>query len=256
MIRILSTLVSVSCLAVIAGASANRLEFYFSTQGDLSAIPAEYTNQTVPVVAIGQKAYLWVYVQGTAARWCQVSLKFNGPTCTGGLMYDPEIDFDGDPVFRRWNIGGDKNPVGDNLVRMVGIPVGYDTGLGFNFVPGDPPDGDPIQVGAPDNPGTTRHFLLGEMQFSTEGSIFMAVGTGFIIKMGTADPPTDDIYFGFTEPNPGVKEHITKANGDLAYGSDVGASTATPDLYIIPEPAGVLMLLVAALLRSWRRSNA
>ncbi len=253
----ITTSVGCVCLfAAMANAAANRLEFYFSTQGDLSAIPAEYTAKINPTIGIGQKAYLWAYVQGSTTRWTEVSFKFDGPTCTGGLMYDPATYDPDDPTvcwWRRWNVGGDKNPIGDNFVNMVGVPIECESGLGKNFTPGNPPDGDYLTVGAPDNPGTTRHFLIGEMQFSATGSVFIKVGSGFILKSGGANPPTDDIYFGFSEPAPGSKEHILKAGGQLAYGTDVGASTATADLYIIPEPAGLLMLMLGAMMPCGRR---
>jgi hypothetical protein len=232
--RTIALAACLSAFALVADAAANRLEFYFSTQGDLSGIPAEYVAKSIPTIVPGQKVYLWTYVQGTASRWGDVSLKFAGPVCTGGLMYDPVTYDPDDPtivLWRRWNLGGDKDPVGDNYVRMVAVP-NPQTGLGDATL-------DYLCT------GTTRHFLIGEMQFNTSGSIFMAVGTYFILKMGTANPPTDDIYFGFSEPAPGTKEHIVKANGQLAYGTDIGASTPTPDLYIIPEPAAWLVVVIA-----------
>jgi len=227
---------------MVANAAANRIEFYFSTSDSLAAIPAEYAAKTIPTVDVGQKAYLWAYVQSSSIQWSVVSISFAGSPCTSGVMYEPvtwSIDDPTQSYWRRWNVDTDVNPIGDNFVHMVGVPGnGGVTGLGKNFAPAPdeetPADGDYLTVGAPDNPGTTRHFLIGEIDFGAPGQVYMNVGAGFIIKIGTSKPPTDDIYFGF---GGGAKEHILLGGGPaLAYGSDVGASTLTPDLYVIPEP--------------------
>ncbi len=238
-----SNMVAVGCMcffAAIAHATANRLEFYFSKQGDVSQIPAEYTNASTPYAAIGETVYLWAYVQGDSTRWLQLSLIFAGPPITGGQMYDPILTGpDMEVIWARWNDGGIKDPVG-NYINLTGVPLPPVTGLG-----------DAAQDYL--STGSTRHFLIGEVKFGSEGAVFLTVGTGFIIKSGTANPPTDDIYFGFSAPPGGVKEHIVKSDGLLAYGSDVGADTLTPDLYVIPEPAGIVMLAIAAVVR--RRSE-
>jgi hypothetical protein len=220
--------------AMVANAAVNRIEFYFSKQSTVTGIPAEYTAGTVPTVAIGEKAYLWAYVQGTSARWSYVSLYFNGAPCTSGTMYDPFSTDPDDPettLWRRWSNGVDLNPIGDNVVNMVGVPVSPVSGLGD---------------GTNDYLSTARHFLLGEVDFGEAGNVYLNVGAGFIVKVGTGNPPTDDIYFGFAG-GAGSKEHIVKQSGGLAYGSDVGASTATADLYVIPEPASLLLIGIAGL---------
>ena len=232
-------------LAASASANANRIEFYFSTSGSLDAIPSEYTAETVPTINIGDTGYLWAYVQGSTVRWMNVAIEFDGPTITGGQAYDPVTYWQGEPVWRRWNQAGDKDPADDNYINCPGVPEVPVSGLGKDYHPSDPPEGDYLTVGAPDNPGTTRHFLIAEMQFGATGSVFLKVGAGFILKDSTSNPPTDDIYFGFGD---GVKEHIVKGDPPvLAYGSDVGASTPTPDLYVVPEPANVLLIGLAAL---------
>ncbi len=249
--KIIAVTLCLCAFAVSASAVANRIEFYFSTSGSLDAIPTEYTNKTVPTVNVGEKAYLWAYVQGSTVRWTEVSLYFAGPVVTSGVMYDPATYLPDDPTtlyWSRWNAGGDKDPIGDNFVNMVGVPVDPVSGLGKNYVPAPdeftPADGDWLTVGAPLSPGTTRHFLIGEVDFGDVGDVYLNVGSGFIVKSGTGNPPTDDIYFGF---GGGVKEHIMTSGGLLAYGSDVGASTATPDLYVIPEPASLLLICLAGL---------
>ena len=230
--KIIAVVLCLSAFAMVASATANRIEFYFSKNNQLGSIPTEYTGGTVPTINIGETAYLWAYVQGTAARWSAVAVIFNGPAITNGFAYDPiTTDPDsGDVVWRRWNDGGIKNAVG-NYLNLVGVPVSPVTGLGDATQ-------DTLCT------GTTRHFLIGEMQFGSAGSVFLNVGTGFIIKVGTSNPPTDDIYFGF---GTGGKEHIVKAGGALAYGSDVGASTATADLFVVPEPASLLLIGLAGL---------
>lgn len=244
--KIIAVVLCLSAFAMVASAAANRIEFYFSKQGTLDQIPAEYSSKEVPSVNTGETAYLWAYVQGSTIRWVAVSMLFSGPAIIGGSMYEPWTPNPDDPTipyWARWNNGGDVNPVGDNFVNLVGVPVDPVSGLGKNFTPGDPPEGDYLTVGAPNGPGTTRHFLIGEIQFGSVGDVYVQVGTGFIIKAGTSNPPTDDIYFGF---GAGATEHIVKADGvTLAYGSDVGAATATADLFVVPEPASLLLIGLA-----------
>jgi len=248
--KIIAVVLCLSAFAMVANAAVNRIEFYFSATDSLAGIPAEYTAKTIPTVALNQKAYLWAYVQSSSIQWSAVSVKFAGPAVTAGVMYEPVTWSPDDPTvsyWRRWNVGTDVIPVGDNQVEMVGVPGGGGvTGLGKNFSPGDPPDGDYLTPGAPGGAGTTRHFLIGEVSYANAGAVNLQVGDGFIIKIGTSKPPTDDIYFGFG-PNSTDKEHIVLAGGALAYGSDVGAGTATPDLYVVPEPASLLLIGLAGL---------
>ncbi len=73
----------------------------------------------------------------------------------------------------------------------------------------------------------------------------LSVGTGFDIANAGSNPSSDDVYPGFAE---GAEEHIVwRSPPVLAYGSSVGASTATPDLFVVPEPAGVMLIGVVVL---------
>jgi len=112
----------------------------------------------------------------------------------------------GAPITRRWETSSDFNPVPDDLINLVAVVA---AGLGE---PADPLH----YFDAANNRG---HYVLGELSFSTPAEVRMFAGGGGITRKGGGT--REIVIFGRGGPN-------------------------DPDLYVVPEPTGLLLLGIAA----------
>lgn len=217
------------CLSLLAvAANAAPIQFYFSTQGTVGGVPAEYAAGTTPTVETGETVYLWA-ASTYPDVWNGVGMQFgsNSPTfdVTSGVMYNPTQKGWG----TRWEAGSDFDPVPDDLITLVGVTT---KGLGAY--------GDPLQYEADLGGGVfVEHTLVGELDFSAFDGLsnivevyLEASGQGITLQGGTTQ---EEVYFGF-------------GDGPIVNSADQGTRSALPDLYLhsdVPEPASLLLLGLA-----------
>ena len=215
-----NVIAAVVCLVLVAGvASANDIHLYFSTQGDNSAVPAEFTTGVNPgPVAAGDLIYLWANIDPAGDIWNGLSLDLTvGNAVVSSPAYNP-----GSGPNTRWNPGSDLEFGGDN--HMFGVSV-TELGLGNVLEP---------MIAPGYNVGT--HWLIAEVQFDAlNGNEFLAVGAEGIARMG-GGPGLDDVYFGFD---------LAGAPDGPIPNNAFGQTSVYPD--IIPEPASLLLLGLAGL---------
>ena len=213
---------AVVCMSLFAfAASAAEIEFYFSLQGDVSAVPTEYASETTLTVACEETVYLWAQVDSPDI-WNVIDIDFASDCAgfaTAGVAYNPEFPHHGSPYdLIRWETGSDFDPTDpDSNLRLVAVTT---QGLGKVL--------DPM--------GVDGHFMLGEFSFTCDDCFAQPVyleagGNGIKLRNGTA---REHVYFGF---------------GDswVYNDSPQGMRTDMPDLFLIPEPNGLLLFGVAGL---------
>jgi len=217
---------AVMCLGLVVTAAnaTHEIEFYFSTQGDVSGIPAEYAAETTLSVDNSATVYLWARTIWPDV-WTGVGMQFGSDcadfTVTSGVMYNDTSK----GGYQRWENGADLDPT-DPLMKITLVAVTKAGLAGF---------GDPLAVteGAPDY---HYHSLVGEIAFSSSElncPVYLeASGAGITVAGGTTQ---ENVFFGF-----GDAPVVNSAPG--------GTRSALPDLFIVPEPASFMLLGLASLL--------
>ncbi|MFG0285353.1 MAG: GC-type dockerin domain-anchored protein [Phycisphaerales bacterium JB039] len=212
----------VGCCAPCAGAQSLRI--FLAAEG--LADPADPTSPlagpptlavpTLGAVGAPARAYLWAAPDRAADQWHAISL---GVRTRGLLRLTSIALLDADPGAGRWDrvrpgaIAPDGRTAGG--VALLALP-----GLtGAGAVRGDPPGPDPRYDPA------TAATLIGWIEVTGAGAVFLEIGDLGVCRAGGAGPPGDTVWLGFGDEGAGLR------------GGDVGAASPAPDLLVEGCPA-------------------
>ena len=161
-------LVAVACLGMFAAVTnAADIEFYFSLQGDVTGVPAEYAAMTTLEVMPGTEVYLWAQVDSPDV-WNAINIQFVG----AGVPDVEEYQVAFGP-FTRWDAASVDPSTDEYFTTAV---AGYGAGVA-------------------DAMSVEDHYLLGDVTFAEAGDVFMANGmSGTALEGGTQE---ELVYFGF-----------------------------------------------------------
>lgn len=223
-------------LMLAAAASAAPINLYFSTQNQVESalgagdapVPAEFVGQTIPSVNPGETLYLWATIQlapdFTTDPIVGMELDFAGPTVSG-TMYNPDMNTSPFGNLWRWNRDNPNASNTDSPIALsndngpvvgVGQPLSSYVGIGSSS--------DTLAVAAPDF--SAIHFLVAELTPDTPGDLYVDV-----VSLATGEAQDQLIQVGF---------------GDDMIGA-TGGTSAMADAIVLPEPASLVLLGLAAL---------
>lgn len=223
----------------LAQPTGHDIHFYFSLQpppalGGPNQVPPEYVSGTNPVMMPGQTAYLWAFIidpdpaSGMWDVWNGMNLMLSRPAV--GAAYNPSMG----GALTRWESGCDftweDDPQNDILLAAV-----HTWGLGneyeFTMFQNAPGLGKYF-AGGPTQP--TLHWAVAPVIIDEYSPVYLGIGPGGIARRGGVEYG-DRVAVGFTPE--GQPDYVPYGEPWSVY----------PDLYVIPEPATLLLLALSIL---------
>jgi MYXO-CTERM domain-containing protein len=229
-------LLVIACMGLIATAAyaAPEIEFYFSKMSCEGlnpysyAIPPEYGDGTMLTANVGEDVYLWARTPWEPTAWVNIALCFTGDVTSGLIKREAAwVDPPGPPPPAwtwRWEPGSDMDPADDDCINLINVASqGIGDGTADDYMVWE------------QTPSIHGHFCLGSIDWGDGGYKWMSVASGLVVRSAYT---TSTVWFGFD----------AAGNRELGgMGTTPGTTSTRADIYIIPEPASLVLLALAGL---------